>query len=86
MSDPTAPGVAYVPPPSMLFGPIRQAIDKAVAEIEPTKRGALVAVANEEGANAAVVAKIGSVWTVQAWVGKTWKGSTNYGATVKASW
>lgn len=79
-------GVQFVPPPPLLYGPIRQAIDQAIAQLEPGKTGALLAVANETGANAAFVAKIGQVWAVQAWIGKTWHGSTNYGGTVKASW
>lgn len=89
MSDLTTigPGVAFNAPPETLQPSIRASIDSAIAALTPGKTVALVALANEHGTNAAIVARAGDVWTVEAWVGKEWKtGETQYGATVKASW
>jgi hypothetical protein len=86
MPDTQVPGVAFRPPPVGLQPSLRAVVADAVAHIAPGKTGALVALVNEQGANAAVVARFGSVWDVQAWVGKSWKGSAQYGAVVRASW
>lgn len=86
MADPLVPGVAFRPPPVDLQESLQRAIADAVASIPPGKTGALVALVNEQGANAAVVARLGSAWEVQVWVGKSWKGSAEYGAALRASW
>jgi hypothetical protein len=80
-------GVAFREPPLDLQPTIRTAIADAVAQLEPGKTGALVGLVNEHGANAAIVARVGGTWEVQAWVGKMWKqGEISYGAAVRRSW
>lgn len=87
MTEPTK-GVALVEPPEDRIGPIMQAVAKAVAELPPGTNGALVAVANETGANLAVVSKLpdSDALYVQAWVGKRWDGPLEYGAAVRVTW
>jgi hypothetical protein len=46
------------------------------------RRGAVVAVATNDGVKAAIVARVGDDWQVQGWVEKPWEGSFTYGATV----
>lgn len=89
MSEPTTPqrGVAFTAPPADLEPALARTIADAVAHLPDGKRGALVGLANEHGANAAVVTRLGGVWEVQAWIGKTWKaGPTQYGGSIRASW
>lgn len=89
MSAPAKPhvnGVQFKEPPATLQPSLRAAIAEAVASIPPGKSGAIVAVVNEKGANAAIVGKVGGIWDVQAWVGKTWTQDTQYGASVSAAW
>jgi hypothetical protein len=85
MPEPDVPGVAFRPPPVELQPVLRAAIADAVAHIPPGKSGALVALVNDAGANAAIAARVGGVWAVQAWV-KSWKGRADYGGVVRASW
>jgi hypothetical protein len=82
----TVPGVAFVPPPDAHIGPILAAINRAVADLSPGSKGALVSVVNAHGANAAIVAKLGKEWVVQAFIGKAWSGPIEYGAAVKKEW
>jgi hypothetical protein len=91
MSETTMPGVAFTPPPLDLQPQISRAIADAVRTLPEGSNGALVALANEQGANAAIVARVdtgyGWKWETQAWVGKTWKaGAVQYGGSVRASW
>ncbi len=87
MPESTLPGVAFTTPPADLQPSIQRAIADAVASIPPGKSGALVGLVNERGANAAIVAKLGQAWEVQAWIGKTWTGgAVQYGGVVRASW
>lgn len=82
----TVPGVAFVPPPDAHIGPILAAINKAAADLSPGAKGALVSVINAHGANAAVIAKVGKGFVVQAFIGKSWGSSLDYGAAVKKEW
>jgi hypothetical protein len=87
MSDiSTVPGVAFVPPPDAHIGPIMAAINAATADLSPGANGALVSVINAHGANAAIVAKAGKGFVVEAWIGKSWGSSLDYGAAVKKEW
>lgn len=81
-------GVATVEPPEDRLGPIMRAVAQAVAELPKGTNGALVAIANEQGANLAVVSKLpgSEAFAVQAWVGKRWDGPLDYGAAVKVTW
>lgn len=89
MPDVTSPvlGVQFQPPPVELQPAIQKAIAHAVASIPPGKSGALVGIANDYGVNAAVVAKLGAAWEVQAWIGKSWRAKDlQYGGQIKAVW
>jgi hypothetical protein len=79
-------GVLYHAPPDHLILDVQGSIAKAIQQLPPGKRTALVGVATTEGANAAIVAKIDEHWVVQAWIGKTWGDPLNTGAQVMASW
>lgn len=82
MSDDTK-GVAFNPPPAERIGVISKAIDDAFAQIPADARGALIAVANEKGVNAALVTRGPKGFDVQTWIGKSWGGSLEYGAAVR---
>jgi hypothetical protein len=86
MPDLDVPGVAFRPPPVEMQPALKAVVADAVAHLAPGQSGALVVLANEAGANAAIVQRLGRGWDVQAWVGKSWKGSAQYGAVVRASW
>jgi hypothetical protein len=45
----TVPGVAFVPPPDAHIGPILAAINRAVADLSPGSKGALVSVVTRTG-------------------------------------
>jgi len=79
-------GVAFTQPPDHLIPDISASIAKAVAALPQGKSGALVGVATNAGVNAAVVAKVNDVWTIQAFIGKTWKGPVTGGAQILATW
>jgi hypothetical protein len=84
---PTTRGVAFLEPPAALQPSIRAAIADAVASIPPGRSGALVSVVTETGVNAAIVARLGEHWDVQAWIGKDWHtAGVTYGARVRTSW
>ena len=82
----TVPGVAFVPPPDAHIGPIMAAINAAAADLKPGSKGAIISVINANGANAAIVAKAGTGFVVEAWIGKSWGSSLDYGAAVKKEW
>lgn len=80
---PDVKGVAFTPPPAERLGAISRAIDDAFKQVPEGARGALIAVANEKGANAVLVTKGPHGFDVQAWIGKSWGGSLEYGAAVR---
>lgn len=79
-------GVAFTEPPEHLIPDIMGSINRAVAQLPPDANGALVAVADRSGVNAAVVAKIDESWRVTAWIGKSWGGPVEAGALVMKTW
>jgi hypothetical protein len=62
------------------------AIQNAMNSLPVGANGALVAVANEQGVNAAVVVRAGDHFAVTSWIGKSWKGSLEYGAATRVTW
>lgn len=80
------PGVKFTEPPPDRLRPIAEAIQSAVNTLPPEAKGAIVGIANEQGANAALVVRAGERIQILSWIGKEWGGSTNYGAAVRAQW
>ena len=77
---------AMVTPPDLIRASIKQAVDRALADIPPGRSGALVAVATLDGVNLAVAHKADD-WEIVAWVGKSWQSDAfSAGAQVKKTW
>lgn len=81
----TTRGVSFTPPPADLLPSIKAAIDTAVATIPSGKRVAAVSVFNRNGANAAIVGRVGERWEVYSWIGKKWDADLDYGVAVRWS-
>lgn len=85
-----ANAVLFTPPPATLVPDLRASINHALAALEPGEHGALVLVGTKDGDavkfNAAVVARVGDGWAVQAWIGKTWGQSVDGGVSVMKTW
>jgi len=79
-------GVATMVPPADLLPSITAAITKACTAIPPGRNAALVAVADQRGANVAAVQRVNDHVTVVAWLGKSWGKPLEGGASVMASW
>lgn len=80
-------GVQFNTPPTNLIPDLQHSINNALSALPQDKSGALIILATEKGANAAVVARVNDTWSVQAWVGKSWgEKSIDAGAQVMASW
>jgi hypothetical protein len=87
---PSGPSVQFTSPPARLIPDLRKSINEAVATLAPSERGALVLVGTKQGDvvsfNAAVVARVGDGWAVQAFIGKRWGQPVEGGATVVKTW
>jgi hypothetical protein len=79
-------GVVMTAPPERLIPDLRASMADALAQLRAGEQGALVAVATDAGVNAAVVARVGGDWQVQAWIGKRWGAHVQGGALVVRTW
>ena len=79
-------GVLFNAPPNNLLPSISKSIADAIAQLPPGANGAVVGIATEKGANAAVVAKVRDGWEIQAWIGKKWVGPVEGGGSVRVTW
>jgi hypothetical protein len=75
------PGVAGTPPPPRLIQDAITHVTAQMAQVPPTARGALVAVGNRSGVNAAIAVHGPQGVEIQAWVGKSWTGPIDFGIT-----
>lgn len=76
-------GVAFEPPPAHLLPDIMASMARAIATLPPDADGAIVGIATDKGANAAIVARLPAGFEVQAWIGKSWGERVTYGAEVQ---
>lgn len=69
-------GVAMNPPPLAMLPSITAAVSKACESIAPGKHVALVGITTQKdgvaSANLALVARVGSSFTVTGWIGRSW--------------
>lgn len=65
---------------------VQSAIDKALANLEPDKHGAVVAYATGEGVSLAVVGRVGPHWSVVGVLDKPWTGKLAGQAMVRFTW
>jgi hypothetical protein len=82
-------GIQFNEPDAILGQGLRAAIDAHLRDVlPPGKQLAVVALANQDKGNAAIVWKPDGVWEVKGWIGKEWRGSSaiEYGVAVSASW
>lgn len=61
-------------------------IDSAFSAVPDGKRGALLIIVTEKGANAHFAAKLGEHWKVAAGAGKPWDGPVHAEVGIAASW
>jgi hypothetical protein len=73
-------------PPAHLLHDAIAHVNAAILELPPNADGALVGVATETGANAAIVMKTPFGFQVVGWIGKNWGESITYGAEVQKVW
>jgi hypothetical protein len=73
------PGVAYNAPPPHLMADAIAHVTAQMAQVPPDAHGAIVAVGNREGVNAALALHGPMGVEVVAWVGKSWTGPIDYG-------
>lgn len=73
------------PPPHLISDAIAH-VTAALAELPPDADAALVAVATDKGANAALVVRGPLGFNVVGWIGKTWGDEITYGAEVQKVW
>lgn len=79
-------GVQFNAPPEDTLGPIMKAINTAVQSLPSGVNGALVGTATGAGWNAAIVARVGHGWAVQAWIGSKWGDPIDVGGQVLKTW
>lgn len=79
-------GVAISTPPEILIPTLTASIEKACAALPSGRSGAIVALADTRGVNAAIVQKLGDHVRVVGWVGKSWGAPIAGGASIHASW
>jgi hypothetical protein len=82
-------GVRYAEPPADAIPSIKASIEKAIeaANLPPGAKGTIVGIADEKGANGAVVIRAGRGWDVVSWIGKEWGApKPHYGAAVRKVW
>jgi hypothetical protein len=75
------PGVAYNAPPPHLIQDAIDHVTAQMAQVPKDAHGALVAVGNRNGVNAAVAVHGPMGVEIQAWIGRTWSGPIDYGIT-----
>lgn len=65
---------------------LQSSIDKALSDLPPDRRGAVVAYADLESARLAVVARLGSNWSVVGVLSKSYSGPLAAQAAVRFTW
>ena len=65
---------------------MKRLVDEAFTAVPEGKRGALVVLADENGARAHVAAKIGDRWKIAATAGVKWTGEARFGVGVVNAW
>jgi hypothetical protein len=86
---PGVPGVRMASPPADRLAPISAAINELWATLPADTDLAVLGLANEAGANGAIVVRVThgpQPWEVVGWLAKAWGGSVNYGAMVRKTW
>lgn len=64
----------------------KRAVSEALAEIPPGQTGALIVIADQNGARAQMAWKINDRWKVANEVGSTWHGKVEGRVAVVGSW
>lgn len=68
-------------------GPVMQAaIDSALARLENDEKAAIVAYGDLEGAQLAVMARLGSGWSFVGVIDRNWQGNLKAAAQVRKAW
>lgn len=76
-------GVAYVEPSPDHIPGLMASINSAFATLPRDAHGALVGIATDHGANAALVVRVGDTIKVETWIGKSWGSpKPSYGVAV----
>ena len=65
---------------------IRDSLSDAFKAVPDNKRGALVVIADEQGARAMLAAKLGDNWKVAAGVSKPWDGPVTGSVAIMGTW
>lgn len=65
---------------------VQASINKVLNELPQDKNGAVVAFANQEKASLAVMARLGTYWSVVGVLEKPWKGELQAEAAVRFAW
>ena len=75
------PGVAYTAPPPHLIAEAIAHVTAQMAQVPADAHGAIVAVGNPDGVNAALAVHGPLGVEIHAWIGKSWSGPIDYGVT-----
>lgn len=65
---------------------VKASINDAFKAVPDDKRGALLLLADENGARVTVAAKLGDHWKVAGGLGTPWHGKAEWGASIMGSW
>lgn len=82
----TDKGVKFNGPSLDRIVPIRNAVEKAFADLPPGANNSLMIVANETGANAVIAVNFTGKVEIISYIGKKWEGSLEYGAVARIRW